>query len=141
MPRYSATASITSVESQPCSSCATASAAITAELLRSGGYLATSRSMRWRAAELSMVPSSFLVPVVDAGGFRRELGLERRLVRLPAADRPELARIGVLPDFGVDHRADRDVTQLRGAGVDELVRHVRTARWTADEIALAHRIL
>src|SRR6476661_2050084 len=45
---------MTSVDSQPCSSCAIASAAITADRFWSDGYFATSRSNFRRASALSM---------------------------------------------------------------------------------------
>src|SRR5918992_433028 len=43
MPRYCATKSMVSLESQPFSSCAMMSALITADCFWSGGYFATSR--------------------------------------------------------------------------------------------------
>src|SRR6185295_4088999 len=54
MPRYRATKSITSGESQPFSSCATMSALITAERFWSAGYLAISRSIFFRESPLNI---------------------------------------------------------------------------------------
>src|SRR5262245_23164192 len=54
MPRYLATKSIVSVESQPFSSCAMMSALITADCLRSGGYFAISRSIFFRESVVSI---------------------------------------------------------------------------------------
>src|SRR5690606_2497732 len=60
MPRIFATSSITSCDSQPFSSCAMASAAITADCFWSAGYLAISRSIFLRAcSESSMVVSGW----------------------------------------------------------------------------------
>src|SRR4051812_37280050 len=58
MPRYWATKSMISGASQPFSSCATASAAITADCFWSAGYLAISRSIFVSASSLSMSAAS-----------------------------------------------------------------------------------
>src|SRR4051812_33902368 len=57
MPRYCATKSIVSSDSQPFSSCAMTSALITAEDLRSAGYLAISRSILFKESALNMAKS------------------------------------------------------------------------------------
>src|SRR5947207_13692585 len=120
MSRYEATKSITSVASHPCACWAMASAAIRAERFWLDGYLAISRSMRLSASGLSMIPASLPVPVFHCGALGYELRLERcfsrRLSRMASPDGAELAGIGVLPDVGVDHRADRDVPEFDGSG-------------------------
>src|SRR5579862_164528 len=140
MPSCRATSSITSAESHPCSSCAIASAAITAERLCAGGYFVTSRSMRERADSLSNL---FSMPIVEADIIanepRRKRRLRRRQRRIAARDDAEFLRVGVVPDVAVDHRADREIAKRRGAGVDELMRGA--ACRTADEIALPHGML
>jgi len=60
---------------------------------------------------------------------------------MASSDSAKLAGIRVLPDVGVDHRADRDVPELDGAGVEELMRNVRSAGRTADEVAFPHGVL
>src|ERR1700682_6557377 len=55
-----------SVDSHACSSCAIASAAMTADWRCSGGYFAISRSMRLRASELSMIDRLTCDPVRTA---------------------------------------------------------------------------
>src|SRR5574341_98301 len=58
MPRYFATYSMVSFESQPFSSCAMMSALITADCFWSGGYLATSRSIFRSESVVSMANES-----------------------------------------------------------------------------------
>src|SRR5215472_7414280 len=111
-----------------------ARAAITADCLQSEGYLATSRSILFSESAFSIRngTSSFAVVVVNVGGLGNELGGKGRLGQrsswLASADAAELSRIRVLPYVGVDGRADRDVTQLGRAGVDQLVRDLGPAR-------------
>src|SRR5215813_10530969 len=105
-----------------------ARAAITSDCLQSEGYFATSRSILFSASALSIRngTSSFAMVVVDVCGLGNELGGKGRLGQrspwLASADAAKLSRIRVLPYVCVDRRADRDVTQLGRAGVDELVR-------------------
>src|SRR5215468_7787671 len=122
-----------------------ARAAITADCLHSEGYFATSRSILFSESALSIRngTTSFAVVVIDVGGLGNEFGRKGRLgersPRFASADAAKISRIRVLPYIGVDRRADRDVTQLGRAGVDELVRDLGPARRTGDEVPLAHR--
>src|SRR5580765_2443371 len=98
MPRYSATKSIVSVASQPFSSCAMASADITADCFWSAGYFAISRSMRARASALSMG-----VPAAATLSESREYG-ERSYLVGPVIDVVLGARH--VPDAAFAERAD-----------------------------------
>src|ERR1700716_189830 len=141
-----------SVESQPFSSCAIASADITADCACCGGYLPISRSMRFRASSLSMLKrcaslraiarrsrsklrvrtrSYFVHPVVDAS-------VRMRHVPQTAAEGADLVGIGIFADFRRHHGADRKISKLGVRVIDDLVRRFRAADRTADDVASAN---
>src|SRR6267378_4021335 len=129
MPRYFATSSMVSVESHPFSSWAMMSALITADCFRSGGYLAVSRSIFFRASGESMLRwRLFALPVVDIVGNVRH-------VTPRAVIGKDLLRVRVLADFRSDHGADGEIAQLGVRIVDDLVRGFRPAGRTADHVA------
>src|SRR3990170_3747759 len=130
MPRYFATVSITSGESQPFSSCAMMSAIITADCLCSGGYLATSASIFFRESVVSSTSligrSSIYLSKHDvlgaADGDRvgdhvaaRHL-VERREMR--EAGRADLQAVGLVGAVGDEVDAELALGRLdRGVGL------------------------
>src|ERR1700682_2374358 len=150
MPREWATKSIVSVDSHACSSCAIASAAMTADWRCSCGYFAISRSMRLRASELSMINRLTWDPVRTARhtlrGNRPSAGsyLVVPVVQVvigashmpqAAAESADLFRVRVFADFGRHHGADGKVGEFGGRVVDDLVRRLRAADRAADHVA------
>ena len=133
MPSTFATASIASSGSQPNWSCAMASAPITADCFWSGGYLATSRSMRPRdSADRTLIPR-------PSSSRRRSTSRHVAQARLAAAaEGADLAGIRVLADFRRHHGAHRDVGEFGAGVVDDLVRGLGAADGAADEVAGAH---
>src|SRR5262249_29190845 len=89
-------------------------------------------------------PSPLLaVPVTDATLLREETGKRRVLgtrAGQPAANGAELPGVGVLEDLRVDGRADRQVPELDGARIHELMGDLGTAGWTRDEVTFAHNV-
>src|SRR6267142_1253128 len=123
---------MTSLDSQPFSSWATMSALITADCFRSGGYLAISRSIFFRASGESMRRwRLFVLPVVD-------IVRDVRHVTPRAVIGKDLLRVRVLADFRSDHGADGEIAQLGVRIVDDLVRGFRPAGRTADHVAGAY---
>src|SRR6202158_4385330 len=150
MPREWAAEIIFSVASQPCSSCAMASAAITADWRCAGGYFAISRSIRFRASALSMVSrrTSGRVSIARHTPRRGRASARSYLVgpvihvvlgacHVPqtAAVSADLFRIRIFTDLRRHHGADRDVAELGIRVVDDLVRRIGAAHRTADEVA------
>src|SRR5882672_5970844 len=129
MPRYLATKSIASVGSQPFSSWAMMSALITADCFRSGGYLAISRSIFFRASAENMRRwRLFVLPVLHVVGNVRH-------VTPRAVVGKHLLRVRVLAHFRLDHGADGEIAQLGVRIVNDLVRGLRPADRAADHVA------
>src|ERR1700682_3689880 len=150
MPREWATKSIVSVDSHACSSCAIASAAMTADWRCSCGYFAISRSMRLRASKLSMINRLTCAPVrtarhtlrrnrASAGSYLVgpvvQVVIGARHVPQAASESADLFRIRVFADFRRHHGADRKVGKLGVGVVDDLVRGFRAADRAADHVA------
>src|SRR5438132_547180 len=146
MPRYWATKSIVSGASQPFSSCATISAPITADCLRSGGYFAISRSIFFSDSGLSMNDrSSVYLPEHDVLGAddRHRVGdhvaarhlVERGEVR--KARRADLQAIGLVRAVGDEVDAELALRRL-DRGVDLALRHVHAF---GDELEMVDELL
>src|SRR5512146_1404325 len=133
MPRTPATSSISSSGSQPCCSCAMASADITADCFWSGGYLPSSRSILPRESALRIAMSGLVLPVVDAGRGGRHVAQPL----LALAVRADLSGVRVLADLRRHHRAHRDVRELLVRVVHDLVRGLGAPGRAADEVPRA----
>src|SRR5438552_5365742 len=142
-----------SVESHPFSSCAIASTDMTADWACSGGYFAISRSMRFRASELSMIdrPASPRMSGLRGPSRRYRAWMRSRLVRpivhvvagaghVPqtAAEGAHLLRIRVFAHLRRHHGADGKVGEFGVRVVDDLVRGFRAADRAADHVARAN---
>src|ERR1044072_5671715 len=144
MPRWPATKSITSGESQPCSSCARISALITAERFCSGGYFAISRSSFFRESALSIF---LAVDLSENNVLRADDGdrvgdhvaarhlVERREVR--EAGGADLEAIGLVRAVGHEVDAELALGMLH-RGVDLAFGHVHAL---GDELEVVDELL
>jgi len=81
-------------------------------------------------------------PIVDAASFAPDEGEPARLAigtRGIFGEHAELVRVGIVGNIGRELGADREVLQLLGAGIDDLVRSFLSAGRASDDVALADR--